>query len=946
LGGGEAGTLLGGSEAGMPLGGGEAGTPLGGGEVAAPLGGGEAATLPSGAVGGAPAGGDAPAGASPAGGDAPAGDGVAVKLRRGYVWRCGGVRQPPDASRVCYNRRHPVAPRRPSLVVAMPQVALEVERFLCGCGNERQHLLRCNDDPPEEAAKTPAVQPSSISAPQIKWLCLDCSEPNEPSEELCYFCGYPSPARVEVFVRELKQCAEELEQRAEEKNLADLSEDMLTSGAAQIPLAGEDGFLDEFEKYCVVDARLSALTALIFLTGWRGAAKASLRTTGAQGSSHAEKWVAIYAEHKDKLTADDAAKAETFLGAVDLKEQLTALLETLKKGDALNGEVSIADRVSNIARRLRYYLGQLHKAKASLKKLENSPVPHGAVKRHYGQYAELVKKERGKLERLTRQLPETGDFRMVKHWVFVNLENKADGHLLPENLFSDAPALLAVKQDGDAARECVEAWRDYKVRLSTLAGSTAAADVAIRNVNAVVERLQVQLSATNLAAPCLFTASGGDAVNFFPKPGEGGDGDAVVCHAGVYGYGAAGAKKRGGRIAGLGHYTARIRVDGNWYTCDDASVTPLPLATLQAELHSGICGKWGGHGGDDFLPYVLLYEKRGHVPHEPPMAAAAAAALQQQQGAPAAHARAASAPPQRRHATATQASLAAPPVDTVHVQLPAKDKRLSLEQLQILARVLCPGKRPLPKTRVRGHLRYILPRGYDADQLVGKLGAHTLSLTDAQCLGDNESLNDDVMNLILALEIERSKLLQQPRRTTGSPILYEGGARGPLGRTHVFNTFFLNLLCGTPLIGRYVYERVRRAFKKNLRELDAVIFPYHVPGHWMVIAVDLVMREIHLYDSLRRMIEYTAHRASIIGHIKHWVEDQMGSMGDEPRDTRPWTDFIHDGVPQQADGSVDCGVFSLGFVRCLLDGVGFDFDAADIAYQRRLIALRCFATIG
>ena len=53
---------------------------------------------------------------------------------------------------------------------------------------------------------------------------------------------------------------------------------------------------------------------------------------------------------------------------------------------------------------------------------------------------------------------------------------------------------------------------------------------------------------------------------------------------------------------------------------------------------------------------------------------------------------------------------------------------------------------------------------------------------------------------------------------------------------------------------KFTYKRVSRWPKKakvNVCELKKIFIPIHVPGHWAVVFIDVLNKEIYYYDSLQ-----------------------------------------------------------------------------------------------
>ena len=206
-------------------------------------------------------------------------------------------------------------------------------------------------------------------------------------------------------------------------------------------------------------------------------------------------------------------------------------------------------------------------------------------------------------------------------------------------------------------------------------------------------------------------------------------------------------------------------------------------------------------------------------------------------------------------------------------------------------------------------------------ELVGKLGANTLSRKDAQCLMDGGWLNDDIVNMELEmLGAEAAATAAAARGAAsgagkdsengGEGAFFGGGTRGkPPARLHIANSFLVSkLLQG----GKYDFSRVAKWMKRagvDLRELDAVVLPVHGGSHWSLAAVHLKRREVHYWDSFLSS-KFSSQYGDIAASLLRWVSDETaGRGGEEGRlDTSEWTTFIHgpEDVPQQHNSN-DCG---------------------------------------
>ncbi|KAF5830596.1 hypothetical protein DUNSADRAFT_14326 [Dunaliella salina] len=174
-----------------------------------------------------------------------------------------------------------------------------------------------------------------------------------------------------------------------------------------------------------------------------------------------------------------------------------------------------------------------------------------------------------------------------------------------------------------------------------------------------------------------------------------------------------------------------------------------------------------------------------------------------------------------------------------------------------------------------------------------------------RCLRDGDWLNDEVINVAMALLQERDTAARQRGST--------------FPKCHFFNSFFLNKLFKDARA--YKYANVRRwTLPKRLAnygqasscllECDRLVVPVHCgQTHWACAVVDLQQRQLHYFDSLR------------------WG-DALSWPRLEPQD-----------VPVQNNGS-DCGVFAIKFAECAGTGRAFDFSCHHMPRIRRALAHR------
>ncbi|WIA13881.1 hypothetical protein OEZ85_002453 [Tetradesmus obliquus] len=193
------------------------------------------------------------------------------------------------------------------------------------------------------------------------------------------------------------------------------------------------------------------------------------------------------------------------------------------------------------------------------------------------------------------------------------------------------------------------------------------------------------------------------------------------------------------------------------------------------------------------------------------------------------------------------------------------------------------------------------------------------------CLQRSEWLNDEVINMYVAMLQDRDTALRQ---LPGSPH----------PRCHFFSTFFLNKLYKDEK--KYNYKNVRRwtvpgrlknagQASDNVLDLDRIIVPVHEGVHWTAIMADLANKRIVFFDSLN------GHNPWAIDSLRRWLADEAKDKRGEAWDTASWEVACPEDIPRQANGC-DCGVFSLLFCNRLGLGVPFDFAQADLLVNARV----------
>eukprot|EP00891_Asterochloris_glomerata_P005549 jgi/Astpho2/5549/e_gw1.00079.275.1_t len=199
---------------------------------------------------------------------------------------------------------------------------------------------------------------------------------------------------------------------------------------------------------------------------------------------------------------------------------------------------------------------------------------------------------------------------------------------------------------------------------------------------------------------------------------------------------------------------------------------------------------------------------------------------------------------------------------------------------------------------------------------------------DIKCMQASSWLNDEVINLCVALLQERNKA----RREAGI---------GPDCYFH--NTFFVNKLFTA--LNKYDYKSVRRwTAPKRLKrtfpgefdsilELDRIIIPVHLGIHWVCAVISLQDSQIWWYDSLGVS---GVHAEA----LKQYVHDEYEDKLQRDVDTSDWEVIVPD-VPQQLNGH-DCGVFTLMFAEYSSRDVAFNFQQKHMqSFRAKIVADIC-----
>ena len=109
----------------------------------------------------------------------------------------------------------------------------------------------------------------------------------------------------------------------------------------------------------------------------------------------------------------------------------------------------------------------------------------------------------------------------------------------------------------------------------------------------------------------------------------------------------------------------------------------------------------------------------------------------------------------------------------------------------------------------------------------------------------------------------------------------------------------------------HIHERRDSIDINRKNEYDILLLPFHVPGHWILFVCSIKKRTIELYDSL-----WSVHRSGLAAiFVVPYLNYFFSFSVDEQ-----WEIVLHGyNSPQQRNG-VDCGIFVINTIFCILRG--------------------------
>ena len=132
------------------------------------------------------------------------------------------------------------------------------------------------------------------------------------------------------------------------------------------------------------------------------------------------------------------------------------------------------------------------------------------------------------------------------------------------------------------------------------------------------------------------------------------------------------------------------------------------------------------------------------------------------------------------------------------------------------------------------------------------------------------------------------------------------------------------------------------ALRADARDLDYIFLPanYNL-SHWNLIAIDVVHKQINVYDSGHRFgcINLSKRRARQLGR---WIHDIFRGRLRRLRGIEKWQICVpRVNVPQQTGGT-ECGIYCATFSRCLSENISFDFNQSHMPHLRYRMLLSIY----
>ena len=200
-----------------------------------------------------------------------------------------------------------------------------------------------------------------------------------------------------------------------------------------------------------------------------------------------------------------------------------------------------------------------------------------------------------------------------------------------------------------------------------------------------------------------------------------------------------------------------------------------------------------------------------------------------------------------------------------------------------------------------------------------------LTLEKCLALGDGQWLNDEIINLYMAMlkdKLDRAIILKGDINTK---------------ETHFFNTFFW---CKLTENDTYKFSNIEKWIKKIEKpfECDKIFIPINIKNvHWTMIVISFLAKEICYVDSCAPFPggkKYDDRLKIAIKFLKDWAAKERISF-----DSKEWKLKMPE-VPQQSNG-FDCGMFTIYCAHYLSEDLPPYYNQEQMAINR----LKVFAAI-
>ncbi|KAK4433915.1 Ubiquitin-like-specific protease ESD4 [Sesamum alatum] len=186
-----------------------------------------------------------------------------------------------------------------------------------------------------------------------------------------------------------------------------------------------------------------------------------------------------------------------------------------------------------------------------------------------------------------------------------------------------------------------------------------------------------------------------------------------------------------------------------------------------------------------------------------------------------------------------------------------------------------------------------------------------------QCLSPGAWLNDEVINLYLALLKEREE--REPQKFL---------------KCHFFNTFFYKkLISGSD---GYDFQSVRRwtAERKlgySILDCEKIFVPIHKEVHWCLAIINKRDKKFQYLDSFKGVDN------QVMNALARYYVDEVKDKSGEDIDVSSWEEEFVTNLPEQTNG-FDCGMFMIKYTDFYSRDIGLCFNQGNMPYFRRRTA--------